>query len=148
MKEKPKSRAEAILSKEMLHQIAFTGAYTLFLCVAFLRMDLFKNMFGSSEGDICFMTAFYALFIFAGIFNCFGARCERMSIFSGISKNKPFIFIMMFIAVIQILMIYFGGAVFRTSPLPVIDIIRVILLASTVIPFDIIRRIAYKLRRR
>ena len=146
MKEKPKSRAEAILSKEMIHQIAFTGSYTLLLCIAFLRLDFFRNMFRVSEGNICFMTAFYALFIFAGIFNCFGARCERMSIFSGINKNKPFIFIMLFISVIQILMIYFGGAVFRTAPLTFSEVFRVILIASTVIPFEIIRRIIYKLK--
>ncbi len=146
MKEKPKSRAETILSKEMLHQIAFTGAYTLFLCIAFLRLDFFRSMFRASEGNICFMTAFYVLFIFSGIFNCFGARCERMSIFSGITKNKPFIFIMLFISVIQIIMIYFGGTVFRTVPLSFVEVIRVILIASTVIPFEIIRRIMYKLK--
>ena len=89
---------------------------------------------------------FYALFIFAGIFNCFGARCERLWILSNIRKNKLFIFIIGLISVIQILMIYFGGSVFRTVPLTAKELFSVILLASSVVPFEIIRRIMYKLK--
>lgn len=146
MLEKPKSRAEPILSAEMIHQIFFSGAYTLIMCIAFLRCDFFRNMFRPSVSDIYYMTGFYALFIFAGIFNCFGARCERMWILSNISKNKPFTLIMLFISVIQLVMIYFGGSVFRTAPLTAGEIIKVVLIASTVIPFEIIRRVAYKLK--
>ena len=148
MKEKPKSRSERILSREMLHQIFFTGAYTLFLCIAFLQADIFREAFGGTVDNSYFMTAFYALFIFAGIFNCFGARCERMWILSKIGKNKPFVVIMSFISVIQILMIYHGGSVFRTVPITARSLIYVILLAASVLPFEMIRRVFYKLRRR
>lgn len=148
MKEKPKRRTEPILSKEMAHQIAFTGAYTLFVCILFLKSEFFRSMFRSDTDDLCFMTAFYALFIFFGIFNCFGARCERMWILSNIGKNKPFIFIMIFISVIQITMIYYGGTLFRTVPLTADELIKVVLIASTVVPFEIIRRVVYKLRKR
>lgn len=148
MKEKPKRRSEPILSKEMVHQIVFTGAYTLCMCIMFLRLDFFADLFRSSEGNVCFLTAFYALFIFFGIFNCFGARCERMWILSDIEKNKPFGLIMIFISVIQILMIYFGGTLFRTVPLLSKEIITVILIAFSVIPFEIVRRIFYKLSKR
>ena len=145
MKEKPKHRFEPILSKEMIHQIVFCGAYTLLMCIAFLKLDFFQRLFLASENNVRFMTAFYALFIFAGIFNCFGARCGRMWILSDIGKNKPFGLIMIFISVIQILMIYFGGAVFRTVPLTAGELLCVIALAFTVIPFEIFRRIFYKL---
>lgn len=146
MKEKPKQRGEPILSKEMIHQIFFTGGYTLLLCFFFLRMDFIKNLFRASENNIYFMTAFYALFIFSGIFNCFGARCERVWILSNIEKNKSFLVIMGVITVIQVLIIYFGGNAFRAAPLLIKELLTVILLASTVIPFEIIRRIFYKLR--
>ncbi len=143
MKEKPKRRDEPILTRQMISHIAFTGAYTLIMCICFLRHGFFKTLFRS--GDEYFMTAFYALFIFAGIFNCFGARCERMWILSNITKNKPFTFIMLLISVIQIVMIYFGGAVFRTVPLSYSEVIYVVLIAFTVVPFEFIRRIFYKL---
>jgi calcium-translocating P-type ATPase len=147
MKEKPKRRDEGILSSEMMHHIVFTGLYTLCLCVAFLRLDFFRSLFRVSDNDVVFMTAFYALFIFAGIFNCFGARCERMWMFSNLGKNKPFVLIMSFISLIQILMIYYGGTVFRTVPLTLKELLYVILFASSVIPFEFIRRLMYKLKR-
>lgn len=145
MKEKPKKRSEPLLSRDVLHHIAFTGVYTLFLCFAFLKFDFIKSLFRQSEGNLCLMTAFYALFIFSGLFNCFGARCERLWIFANIGKNKSFIFIISLIAVIQVFMIYFGGAAFRTTPLLIKELITVILLALTVLPFEMIRRIFYKL---
>ena len=144
MKEKPKKRDEAILSREMVHKIALCGAYTLFICIFFLRSSVIRGAFSSYEG---FMSAFYALFIFSGIFNCFGARCDRMWLLSNISKNKPFVIIMAMIAVIQIIMIYYGGSLFRTIPLSASELSLVILIAASVIPFDTVRRIFYKLRR-
>ena len=145
MKEKPKRRDEPILSREMINHIAITGAYTLFLCFIFLRLGAIKGLFRASEGNIYHMTAFYALFIFAGLFNCFGARCERVFILSNLRKNKLFLIIMALISMIQILMIYFGGTAFRTAPLTLQELIYVILLAFTVIPFEVIRRVLYKI---
>lgn len=144
MKEAPKRRNEPILSSDMIKHILLNGAYTLTLSILFLRLDFFRQMFRNSENDVVFMTAFYALFIFAGIFNSFTARSERMWIFSSISKNKPFIFIMALISVIQVIMIYYGGAVFRSSPLLPKELFTVIFLAATVIPFDMLRRIFTK----
>jgi len=145
MLEKPKRRDEKILSKDMLNQILFTGAYTLLLCVMFLGVPFFKNLFRASTGDTCFLTGFYALFVFAGIFNCFNTRSDRLSFLSGIGKNKPFLLILSFVSVIQILMIYFGGEVFRSIPLSFRELLNVVLLSATVMPFDILRRIIKKL---
>jgi magnesium-transporting ATPase (P-type) len=145
MKEKPKRRDEPILSREMINHIAFTGAYTLILCFLFLRLDVLKGLFRAAPDNIYHMTAFYVLFIFAGIFNCFGARCERVFILSNIKKNKLFLVIMGLISIIQILMIYFGGTAFRTAPLTLAELIYVILLAFTVVPFEVIRRTLYKI---
>ena len=145
MLEKTKSRDEKILNSDILHQIAFTGGYTLLLLIGFLGLGFFKSLFRPDPSDAYFMTGFYALFVFAGIFNCFNARCERMWLFSGIGKNKPFLLIMLIITVIQILMIYYGGEIFRTAPISPRELLNVFLLASSVIPFDIIRRAFKKL---
>ena len=143
MMERPKKRDEAILSGEMLNQICWTGAYTLLICIMFLKMDFFKALF-SANSEV-FMTGFYALFVFAGLFNCLNTRSERLSLLSNIGKNKPFIVILSIIAVIQMFMIYFGGEVFRCVPLSPRELLNVILIASTVIPFDALRRIIKKL---
>ena len=147
MQEKPKSRSEKILTPDMLGQILITGGYTLLVCVAFLRLDLFSALFRYDTTGRIFMTAFYALFVFMGLFNCFNTRSERLSLLSNIEKNKPFILIMLFIGIIQILMIYFGGELFRSVPLTAREVLNVILIAASVIPFDMIRRIMRKLFR-
>ena len=146
MQEKPKRRDEQILSKDMLNQICITGAYTLILSIIFLTSPVIRLMYGAISPNARFYTAFYALFIFSGIFNCFSARCSRLWLFSNIGKNKPFIFIMLLISVIQICMIYFGGAVFRCVPLMPYELSFAVLLAATVVPFEMIRRLVYKLK--
>jgi magnesium-transporting ATPase (P-type) len=143
MREKPKRRDEPILNKEILNHIIICGAYTLLLCTFFLVFGAFRGLYVT---DNEFYTAFYALFIFAGIFNCLLARCERLNILSNIGKNKIFVFIMLLISIIQIFMIYYGGAVFRCVPLTAKELSFVILFAASVIPFDLIRRIVYKLK--
>ncbi|MBO5879614.1 MAG: cation transporting ATPase C-terminal domain-containing protein, partial [Clostridia bacterium] len=146
MREKPKRRDEPILTPKMLGKILICGSYTLLLCIAFLKMDFFSRAFMGINAHARFMTAFYALFIFFGIFNCFVARSERLWIFSNIEKNKLFIFIMLAIALIQIMMIYIGGELFRTTPLKIGEVVSVVILASTIIPFDIICRILSRLK--
>ena len=143
MKEKPKRRDEPILSADMLGQILVCGVFTLILCVLFLTSPVLRRFY-TSETE--FYTAFYALFIFAGIFNCFIARCERMWILSNIGKNRPFVAIMLAISVIQIFMIYYGGTAFRCTPLAAKQLLISISLAFTVIPFDLICRVAKKLK--
>jgi magnesium-transporting ATPase (P-type) len=146
MREKPKSRKEGILCPEMIHQIVITGLFTLGVCVLFLTSPVIRVLYGGVNPTDRFYTAFYVLFIFAGLFNCFSARCSRLWILSNISKNKPFIFIMLLISLIQIAMVYFGGSIFRCVPLKAPELSFVISLAATVIPFEMVRRLVYKLK--
>ncbi len=146
MREKPKRRDEPILTKQMLLNICFSGMFTLGLCILFLTSYVFREIYYSAFGMIKFYTAFYALFVFMGVFNCFISRCERLFIFSGISKNRAFVFIMLLILAIQIFMIYFGGELFRCTPLSPRELLFVFLLAASVLPFDFIRRVFNKLK--
>ncbi len=143
MREKPKKRDEPIINPGVMGHILLNGAFTLCLLVLFLRLDLVKEYYSNRES---LMTAFYALFIFAGLFNCFTARSERLWIFSNIGKNKPFVAIMVIVSVIQILIIYFGGALFRSIPLEKTELLLAIGFGSTVLVFDAVRRIISKLK--
>ena len=142
MKEKPKRRDEAILSFDMIKQILLNGGYTLFLLVLFLCHGFFRGLYPDSTHHL---TAFYALFIFAGLFNCLCARSERLWILHGILKNKLFIIILVFISIIQVLIVYFGGALFRSAPLTLFELFCAIITAFTVVIFDGIRRLFCKL---
>ena len=143
MLEKPKRREEPILSSTMLSHVILNGVYTLALLVFFLSYSGFRMYFGSLDRHL---TAFYALFIFCGILNSFTARSDRLLIFHDIFKNKAFLVIMAFITAIQMLIVYFGGDLFRSTPLSIGEIACIVLLALSVLAFDGIRRVLQKLK--
>ena len=137
MNEKPKKKDENIMNGYMLNEILITGIYTTILCVLFLKLPVIRNQFSNQSS---FMTAFFGLFIFAGIFNCFNAHTSRMNILAHLLKNKMFIIVISFISVVQIIMIYYGGSIFRTVPLSVKEFIIMLLLSFTVVPVDVLRK--------
>ena len=141
MEEKPKSRLEPIITREMLGQILITGGYTILLCASFLKMMIFRDVFHFLDDFVGFMTAFFTLFVFCGIFNAFNARTSRIRLFVNLGKNKTFIWVMLFVSVVQIALIFFGGTLFRTHTLSAHAIKEILLLAFTVIPFDLMRKI-------
>ena len=132
----------------MVSQILFTGLYTVLLCLAFLKAPFFRETFHYDSQPIFFLTAFFGLFIFAGIFNSFNARTPRLHLLSHITQNKAFLFIMAMAAGVQLLLIYYGGTLFRTVPLTLQGLKWVLLLAATVIPIDLIRKLILRLNHR
>ena len=143
MLEKPKRRDEPILTRDTLSHVATNGIYTLVLLTVFISARLFKNFFGTLDRHLC---AFYALFIFSGIVNSFTARSDRAFVFSGMRKNRLFLLVMSSIVVIQMLIIYFGGTLFRSIPLTFRELGSVLLLSLSVLLFDTFRRIFARLR--
>lgn len=131
MMEKPKKKNEPILNKYMYLQIIVMGIYSSCLCFVFLKTPLISSLYRNQQ---TLMAAFFGLFIFIDIFNSLNARTSRINIFSNIYKNKAFILIMIFILVIQIILIYFGGSMFRTTSLTLNELLVMILLSSTIIP--------------
>ncbi len=145
MQERPKKRDEKIINKYMWNQILCTGTYTAVLCLLFLKLPIFSHMFRGGEGTKYFMTAFFSLFIFASIFNSFNARTHRLNLLAHLKGNKAFIVIISIICVVQILMIYFGGSVFRTAGLTLFELLLVLALAFSVVPIDIARKLVIRM---
>jgi len=142
MEHKPKKLEEPVINKYMYSQIIFMGIYSSLLCIIFLKFPIIKEFIRNDYKH--FMTAYFALFIFIGIFNAFNARCERLNIFSNILKNKIFIFIFIFIIIVQIFLIYNGHDLFRTYGLTIFELIFIVIMALTVIPMDFIRKLILK----
>ncbi len=141
MKEKPKKRGESIINKYMVHEIFFTGAYSSLLCILFLKLPIFKEIYHNNISNEHLLTAFFGLFIFVAIFNSFNARTHRLNLLSNLTKNKVFILITLFIIFVQLYLIYFGGHLFRTTGLSFLELEIMIILAFTVVPVDFIRKI-------
>lgn len=146
MKEKPKEKNEKIINKYMINEILITGLYSSILCILFLKLPFIHNIYRPEEGNKYLYTAFFGLFIFIDIFNSFNARTHRINILSNILKNKVFIVIILFIVITQIILIYYGGNLFRTSGLTLKELKIMILTAFSVIPVDWLRK--YYLRKK
>jgi len=146
MREAPKRRTEPIINKYMFNQIITTGLYTTFLSLLFFKLPFFATAFRNDERYL--LTAFFALFIFAGVFNSLNARTNRINLLAHIERNRMFISVMFMVVVMQVLLIYYGGAVFRTTGLRLQELALVVALASTVIIFDLGRKVFLRLHNR
>lgn len=140
MEELPKKRDENIINSYMKNQIIFNGLYSTIICIWFLKSPIISSIYRSDPSNKYIMTAFFGLFIFLAIFNAFNARTYRLNTFSNIFKNKVFLFIILLITVIQVLLIYSGGEIFRTTGLTVYEFEIMIFLSLSIIPFDFIRK--------
>lgn len=141
MYEMPKKTNEHIINKYMITQILGMGILGSILCFCFLKLPIFMTIYHDNS---TLLTAFFALFIFIDIFNSFNSRTNHLNLLFNINKNIIFILVMIFIVIVQILMIYYGGNVFRTNGLSIVQLIITILYAFLVIPIDMIRKILLK----
>lgn len=148
MKEAPIPKNEPILNGDMITKIFVMGTYTVMLCLFFHQSSLIRGVFGSSDSSSAFLSGFFALFVFSGIFGAFNARASRLNIFSGLPENPVFITVISLISSVQMAIIYFGGELFRSAPLSFSQLKVIILLAFTVIPAGRVLEIIMKVGRR
>ena len=148
MLEKPKRRDEAIINVDMWSSILSKSVFievVSLLFITLLNNNAPESMFYNNEP--AFLTAFFSFFVFINLFNIFNSRVEELNLLHHISQNKGFIEICFVIFIVQIILVYFGGRVFRTTPLPFNQILLLLVLAATVIPFDLVRKGARDLLR-
>ena len=144
MEELPKKNNEKIINSYMYNEIIVSSLYSALLCILFLKVPSLHMLFRVGENNKFLMTSYFALFIFIGIFNSFNARTYRINIFKDILKNKVFVFIIGFIIIVQVYLIYYGGNLFRTYGLELDELFLIILIATSVWPVDIIRKLILK----
>jgi len=140
MKEPPKAKDEPIVNSYMIGEILIMGLYSAVLCILFLKLPLVREFIRVGDNYKYLMTAYFALFIFIGVFNAFNARSERLNVFANLKDNKVFLAIITFIIMVQIFLIYHGGDLFRTYGLTAKEFFIVLVLALTVLPVDFIRK--------
>lgn len=128
------------MNSYMYGEILITGAYSALLCFFFLKSSWIHSLYRYDVNNKYLMTAFFALFIFMGIFNSFNARSSSINLISDLWKNKIFLIVMLFVVIVQLYIIYFGGELFRSFGLTLQEFEVTLLLAFTVVPIDIIRK--------
>ena len=142
LRERPRPRGEGILCRSMISQILVSGVWTVAVSVFFLKSGTAASKYGGQTALLC---GFFCFFVFAGVFAAINARTESAVLVSRLAANKPFIIIMAGIAAIQIALVYVGGPVFRCVPLDREQLAFAVVLASTVVPVDLIRKLFARL---
>ena len=107
MIERPRDPKVFIITKKMWMGIIGYGVlFTILLLVLLVT-------------NACSLSEFFTIFVMLQFWNLFNARVfgQNRSIFNGLLKNKAFIAIATVIFIGQILIVQFGGNVFRTEPL-------------------------------
>ncbi len=144
MREPPKKRDESILNRYMVAEIGLLGSFTVGLCLFFLKSPTVTGCFRAASDHLYLLTAFFALFIFASVFNCFNARTARLNPLAGLKQNPTFLSIMAAVLFIQILLVYLGGSVLRTAPLTGKELGVTACLSLSVFPFDLLRKLLWR----
>ena len=115
MNEKPRRSTDFIISKAMRYNIFGVG--TVFLIVLMGMIYYFTN--AESGMTVHRLTIFFTFFVMLQFWNLFNARVfgTNDSAFKGLTKSYGMELIGIAILGGQILIVQFGGAVFRTEPL-------------------------------
>ena len=145
MLEKPKSRNQNLVSKNMMSQVLFSGAWVTALSFTFLKLPVFVNMFGTEAQH---MTAYFSLFVLCAVFNGFNVRSEGVNIFEHISENKGFTKVMSIIVIVQVLLTFVGGKLFSCTPFGLQQWLVILGLGVTIIPVDLFRKEVINLKHR
>ena len=132
MKERPKRRDEPILTRALAWRVALLAGAGVLLSVLFLRSPHVRAFYRGEE--LCLLTAFFALFIFTSVVHCFNARSDRVAMLTGLVQNRAFLLITAAVAAVQVLFIYLGGSLLRTTPLTANELAFTLLCALAVLP--------------
>lgn len=128
--EKPRDNKEFIINKSMINMILSTGI-PLFLTMMIMILDTSKgwNIFSIGE------TGLFATFMTINWMNLFRARSfgKGIGVFSSLGRNKLFLGVSIAILVMNILIVQFGGSIFGTNGLDLLQWMEVGILSLMVI---------------
>lgn len=114
MDRRPTRRDAGIVSRGMLERIIVSGA---FIAVVFMAQSWTNFMGGTAEQQ---STILFTLFVVFQLFNAFNSReLGNASLFANLLRNKVMIGVFALMFALQVLVVQFGGAMFRTVPLPI-----------------------------
>lgn len=141
MREKPKKRDESIISKKMWSSILIGSVWIFALSLFLLLSPISNGWFRGDQTSKYLLTGYFTFYIFIAAFNAFNARTDEINLFDNITQNHGFWKVILLIIVVQIIMTDFGGDILRCYGLVANEWIVVVLLAFTIIPVDIIRKV-------
>lgn len=159
MRQKPRRRDESIISKPMALQIGVMGGWLTLLSILWFKLPVlggvtpaefapnsFFASFFNTEGQ--FYTGYFCMFVFAFMVNAFNVRSDSINVFEHIKENPTFIKMWFLIMAVQVALVSIGGIVgdiFSCERFGLSGWGIVILMALTMYPVDVIRKLIVKL---
>jgi len=131
MLRKPRPRDEHIITPDMAAIIVFVGLYMAIVILALFRFNFLGGTIKCEHLTILFTT--FVMFQVWNEFNCRSLDLKQNP-FSNLTGNRMFMIIIGVTVISQVIMVNFGGGIFRTVPMTLAHWIKIIILTSTVIP--------------
>ncbi len=130
MHDKPRKNEAFIITKAMRFHILFAGL--LFVAILMTLLYVFSENGAISPYDL---SRFFTIFVMLQFWNLFNAKAYATgkSAFRNLGNSKGFIFVAIIILIGQILIVEFGGEVFRTVPIELKDWLIIIFGTSPVL---------------
>lgn len=146
MEEKPVAKHEPILTSYMKSQIGVVSLFIVSVIFGiYLNIGGLQDILIGEKNEPLLRTFIFTFFVYGIIFNSLNTRSKGLNLLANISKNKKFIYVMGGIAIMQSLLIQYGGKLFSTIPMDTKHFGYALGLAFLVIPIDFLRKkIFYK----
>ena len=120
MTEMPRKPGSFIITAKMGKEILLYG---IAFVITLVSMLLYMKTIEAPDAKAYFLTFFFNVFVFMQFWNLFNARVfdSPQSAITGVFKNRAFVLIALLIAVMQFVVIQYGGTIMRTIPLTFTD---------------------------
>ena len=119
MKEKPRKNSDFIITPVMRNNILFVGISFVLILIGYMIYSTWYDadkIFSPYE-----LTCFFTIFVMLQVWNLFNAKAfgSGKSAFNDLNHDGAFLLVALLIIIGQILIVTFGGEVFRTVPLDI-----------------------------
>lgn len=135
MKEKPRKNSDFIVSRNMAYTI-FSVAAVFFVALIGLLLYM-NNNGGMTMRNMSFFFTFFVMLQWWNLFNAKAFMTDKWT-FSGILKERTFLFVLLLIFIGQVLIVEFGGEMFSVEPLDFKDWVQITVATSPVLLVGII----------
>lgn len=142
MKDKPRSKDDFIINRAMIGSILGIGS----VCILALLGILW---FYKGPSESYHLSVFFTVFVILQFWNLFNAKSfgSGESVFAKLRHSYGFLFILLCIFVGQVLIVSFGGDVFRVEPLELKDWVLITLLSSMIMWGKELLRLIFEIKK-
>jgi P-type Ca2+ transporter type 2C len=143
MERPPRHLSDRVIDRDMQLGVLFVGFVMALATLATIDLKLPGGLFDGTSDLEEARTAGFTVLVLAQLFNCFNARSERTSAFDHLFTNPLLWAAIGLSLVLQLLVVYvpFLNDAFETTPLSLGDWILCLVMASSVLWLDELRKV-------